>query len=306
MNNSTRNWFIFILLAVVLILSIVVPSRALNTPGPNYKNVTVNTYVNITNAKPEVLSVRVYQDTNVSLRNITVSAGSLRLVTCNATVRDWNGYTDIVRVNATLYHISSSSNASDDNNTHYTNSSCTFETGSGNNASYNCGFQAYYYANNGTWTCNVSAIDTYNKSGSNFNTTTFLPVYALNVTDGINYGNVAVEDTSNEVQANVTNFGNMNINVTVEGYGAVRGDGLAMNCSLSGNITVQNQRFAIASGAFGTKTNLSSSAQQTGLTIPKQTLPGTQMSNSTYWQLYVPPNPGGNCTGYVIFSAEAP
>ncbi|MGV8086061.1 MAG: hypothetical protein ACP5N1_00365, partial [Candidatus Woesearchaeota archaeon] len=80
------------------------------------------------------------------------------------------------------------------------------------------------------------------------------------------------------------------------------------NCSLSGNITVSNERFALSSGvAFGSKTSLAStSVLVSGLTMPKQTLHNTYIVNSTYWQLYIPPNPAGNCTGYVIFTALAP
>lgn len=282
-------------------------TNAANTVGGNYKNVTVQTRVNITNSKPTITEVVIYQETNISQKNITLNGGSLRLVTCNTTVRDYNGYADITNVNATLYHTTSNSSASDNNNTHYTNTSCTLTSGNGYFGVYNCGFNVVYYALNGTWTCNATAIDTYNKTSSLTNTTIIYPLYALNVTDGIDYGNVAVEDYSQKVNANITNFGNMAINISVEGYGVTRGDGLAMNCSLSGNITVENQKFALSELTnYNVMTALSSSAQHIpGLTIPKQN--DTELKiNNTYWQLYIPPNPAGNCTGYVIFQAEAP
>ncbi|HEY9705307.1 MAG TPA: hypothetical protein V6C58_22905, partial [Allocoleopsis sp.] len=99
------------------------------------------------------------------------------------------------------------------------------------------------------------------------------------------------------------------INISVEGYGVNRGDGLSMNCSLTGNITVDNQKFATSSGvAFGSKTTLVSTLGGTlipGLTIPKQ-INSSLVVNETYWQLYIPPNPAGNCTGYIIFTALAP
>ncbi len=296
----------------VLFISFSTITHAANIIGTNYRNVTVHTQVNITNSKPEVLAVAVYQDTNASLKNITLSGGSTRIVTCNASLRDWNGYADIVLVNATLWDaLNSNSGAADNNNTHYTNTNCT-NSGNGVNytVNYLCNFSVLYYANNGTWTCNVTAMDTYNKTGANTNNTVIYPLYALNVTDGIDYGNVAVEDYSTTVTANVTNFGNLPINISVEGYGAARGDGLAMTClafgSPSGNITVDNERFSAQNVAWGSKTALTSSAQNiTGLTISKQTVPSTPMVNSTYWQLYIPPNPGGNCTGYVIFQAES-
>lgn len=312
MNKKNNTILLFLILFSILLIVAILPlTKAANIIGSNYRNVTVHTYVNITNSKPEVLAVAVYQETNMSLKNITLSAGSTRIVTCNATLRDWNGYNDIVAANATLYDVANSNSGSaDDNNTHYTNTSCS-NTGNGVNytVNYLCTFDVYYYANNGTWNCNVTVKDTYNKTGFLVNSTVFYPVYALNVTDGIDYGNVGVEDYSGNVTANITNFGNRAINVTVEGYGAVRGDGLAMNCSLGGNISVANERFSLTDVDWNSKLNLSASAQKLPeLTMPKQTVPSTLITNSSYWQLYVDSanNPGGNCTGFVIFSAEAP
>jgi hypothetical protein len=62
----------------------------------------------------------------------------------------------------------------------------------------------------------------------------------------------------------------------------------------------------VDTGNWVDKTVLSSSPQLIpNLTISKQTVPSTQMINTTYWQLRIPPNPAGNCTGFVIFQAEA-
>lgn len=284
--------------------------NAENINGPNNRNVTVRTFVNITNSKPEVLSLVVYQESNISIRNVTLSAGATRIVNCNATIRDWNGYNDIALVNSTLWHVATSTiDAADDNNSHYTNTNCT-NTGNGANytVNYLCTYNVYYYANNGTWNCSVTAMDFAGKTGNKTNSTVILPLYAINVTDGIDYGNVAVESDSLTQSANVTNFGNMAINVSVEGYGSTRGDGLAMNCSLSGNISVQYERFSTTdTGNWIDKQALSSTAQLIpNLTINKQTLPGGVVTNTTYWQLNIPPNPAGNCSGYIIFQAQAP
>jgi len=305
------------LILFILSLGILPVSKAANIVGTNYKNVTVQTFVNITHSKPDVLNVTIYEALNFSAKNITVNAGSTKTIYCNATLRNWQGYNDITSVNATLWHVATSSNnASDSFANHYTNSSCILNSSlSAVTAWYVCSFDVHYYANNGTWLCNVTVSNSYtatnsNFTGSGFATTTFYPVYALNVTDGIDYGGVAVEDYSNpDRTANVSNLGNMNINITVEGYGVKRNDGLAMNCTLSGNITVDNERFSsVSSQAYNLKTALTSIAG--GVSIPALTLPkqsnSTPIINSTYWQLYIPPNPAGNCTGYVIFTAIVP
>jgi hypothetical protein len=150
-------------------------------------------------------------------------------------------------------------------------------------------------------------MDNANTTGIGSGNNTFYPVYALNVTDGIDYGAVAVEDWTGNITANITNLGNMAINVTVEGYGARKGDGLAMNCSLGGNITVGNERFSTENVDWGFKIPLNGSSQAlSNLTLLKQN-DSTVVTNSTYWQLYIDStnNPGGNCTGYVIFTAVA-
>jgi hypothetical protein len=300
--------FVLLLLAAIFIVP---KAMAPNIPGPNYKNVTVWTRVNITNAKPEVLNTSVYEAFNFTLRNVTITAGYTKSVFCNATVRDWDGFNDIIQVNASIWHeLTANYTSPNDNNSHYTNRSCTFNASSSNYTGwFVCTFDVLYYSNNGTWYCNVTAMDNANKTGSRVGNTTFLPVYALNVTDGIDYGNVAVEGTSVDILANITNLGNMGINVTVEGYGIRKGDGLAMNCTANGNITVDNERFALTSGvSWDDKTPLTSgvATKIVNLTMPKQTLPDTYITNNTYWQLYIPPNPAGNCSGFVIFTAIAP
>jgi len=313
MKKNTITTMIASLMFLIVIALFVIPnSIAPNIIGVNHKNVTVWTYVNITNSKPEVINVTVYAENNFSMRNITLNAGASRIVYCNATVRDWNGFNNIVYVNATLWHASATAyDDPDNNNTHYTNSSCTInESLSAYIGWYVCAFDVLYYANNGTWNCNVTVTDPVNKSGWKHNTTIFYPLYALNVTDGIDYGNVAVEEYSGDKTANVTNLGNMGINITVEGYGTRRGDGLAMNCSISGNITVGNERYATESGIpWDSKTPLTSTlggALLRNLTMPKQTDPNTFIVNATYWELYIPPNPAGNCSGWILFTATNP
>jgi len=308
---KSKYFLVLITLISVVVVAMLLPiGIAPNNISLNYKNVTVRTQVNITNARPEVLNVTIYEDINNSARNITLNAGSFKSVICNATLRDWNGYPDIIYVNATLWHNSTSSYLSpDNNNSHYTNANCTNSGGgSGFYVNYVCNFTVIYYANNGTWVCNVTVMDNQSTTGSGMGSTTFFPVYALNVTDGIDYGGIAVLDTSNNVTANITNLGNMPINVTVEGYGTKRGDGLAMSCSLGGNITVSNERFSAQNIDWSSKIPLNSSAQLlANLTLNKQN-DSNLMVNTTYWQLFIDSanNPGGNCTGYVIFTAVAP
>jgi len=108
------------------------------------------------NRAPEVGCVSV-NDSNGGA--IQLSVADDLAVTCNATITDTGGYQTIVSANATLYHQSSASSSPDDYNSHYTNSSCSFTGGSGNVRNASCVFVLRHEALNGTWTCNVSAVD---------------------------------------------------------------------------------------------------------------------------------------------------
>jgi hypothetical protein len=309
MNNKEYILGIALLGVIASLFMVIEFSTADNTVGLNYKNVTVRTTLNITNSRPEVTFIKIYQETNASVTNITLSGGLARNVTCNATIRDWNGYTDVWMVNATLHDVDNAVFSDpDNNNTHYTNTNCT-NSGNGVNytVNYICNFPVYYYANNGTWNCSVFVWDTLNSTGNRTNSTLFYPLYSLNVTEGINYGALSLEEYSLNMTANITNFGNRPINVSVESYGITRGDGLAMNCNLNSNISASNQKFSISDVGWDSKTAMSGAIQNiTNLTLSKQTLATTPIVNLTYWQLFVNStgNPAGNCTGYIIFSAE--
>ncbi|MFH1649130.1 MAG: hypothetical protein ABIA93_01110 [Candidatus Woesearchaeota archaeon] len=292
---------------LVIVLALAIITLTTLTSTISYDATNVSTRVNVTQSKPVLLGVVI--DENVGdFANITLSQGATRDIYCNASIRDYNGWDDVAGVNATFYHITSSATAADDNNDHYTNSTCTTI---GNDGQYiqnfTCIFPVYFYANNGTWTCNVTVIDNYNFTDTMLNTTIMSPLYALNVTSLIDYGNLAVEDYSENMTANVTNFGNMDINLTLFGYGAAELDGLAMVCDI-GNISIDNEKYSyLVDDDFVAKTALTDTATQVaGLTIFQQMNDSAASFNTTYWQLYIEPNPFGQCNGTVVFEATAP
>jgi hypothetical protein len=238
---------------------------------------------------------------------IILNAGSTRFVNCSFVAIDPEGFNNVLNATAAFYYYMNQSGDSDDNNTHYTNINCTLAANTSVNKTYTCGFNVLYYANNGTWNCNVTVINNYSISASANISNIIDPLYAVNVTDGINFANVSAGFPSNNITANITNFGNMAINVTLQGYALVIGDNIGMNCSDHTNITITNIRFSTNNTAdFSQKTPMSGSVQSLNFKINKQ-INATQIFNTTYWQ--VSPDPGiANriCNGYVIFSAESP
>lgn len=288
----------FLLLAIVTILCFFSISSAYN-----YEYVNVTTRVNVTNAYPVIDRIVVDQ-------NIVLVAGSSKVVWCNVSLYDWNGYGDVRGVNATLWDNNTVNfSSADNNNTHYTNVNCTNISQNGYYANYSCNFSVWYYANNGSkWFCNATVKDSYNFTGNNQNTTIILEYYALNITTPlIDYGNMFLGFYSPNISVNITNIGNGKINISVLGYGGnnpATGAGYAMFCQ-SGNITIGNQRFSAGNVSWALKTPLTSSLQNvTNMSIPKTNVTSPTW-NITYWQLYTDPtnNPFGLCNGTVEFDA---
>lgn len=262
-------------------------------------NTTVISEVNVTNAPPSILSI-------VPPNPVTLSPNATKLVECNVTVRDYNGYNDISNVNATFFDANASSlYASNFNRTHYTNSSCSFSTNlNANTALYTCGFNVYYYANPGQWNCTAYVNDSFNVGDNSSNATNISALIAISTPDVINYGDIPVLGTSADIPANVTNVGNRDVNLTLYGYNATPGDGLAMQCQ-QGNISYDNQRWALTNAAYGSMNILNNTLPELvpSLTIKQRNTTIADTINTTHWKLYVAPNgiPFGLCNGTIIF-----
>jgi hypothetical protein len=256
------------------------------------------------------LSIRAFSPSIESITmpsSVMLNPGSTKKVECNFSARDENGAADIEAVNATLYHETSSSDAEDNNNSHYSNSSCEELAQHPYYNEYRCTFSLYYYALNGSWTCNASAKDYQDLKGDNITETSVEPLFALNVSeDVLEYGDVEPDTTSEEKSMIITNLGNQAIDIFLKGYGGnnpILGNGYAMNCENNQNISIENERYGLSSGSYLTKTELTSSLADSGLNIAKQTLSTSSEEEMLYWQLYVPPLARTNCSGTIMVSA---
>ena len=293
-------------IVVIVVLCIVLFSLILNF-GTSYDTTYVRSTVNITNAGPIIGVISIYPASPINL-----SEGDYLRVQCNITVTDYNGYSDIKHVNATFYMPGNVSfNAAKDNNSMYRNSTCTInESISAQSAVFSCTFNVMYYANNGTWNCTVLVRDDSGLESNKSQDTTIDSLYSINVTDLIDYGNLSVFETSLAQEVNITNLGNRDLNLTIYGYGGddfANGQGIALSCSIGDNITIDNERYALNATNWTAMVNLTSAAVLLrNLTVVQQTNDAAYVINSTYWRLYVPPNPYGVCNGTVVFEAIAP
>jgi hypothetical protein len=123
----------------------------------------------------------------------------------------------------------------------------------------------------------------------------------------IDYGNLeATEISPEDVNITITNFGNLVINISVDGYGVEDGDNLAMNCT-KGNISINNERYSTTYNTpYSDMTILTDTATQIiNFTLPQRTNDSgyDNDQNMTFWKLQLPSAIQGTCNGTVRFTA---
>ena len=296
----------------------------------NVTNGTTKTYVNVTNTEPRVIKLVVWPDP------IVLSPGNITVVYCNATVHDYNGWKDVAngKWNATFYDTDYNWNDANDDNYHYTNASCQNCTDAGasdgTNATCSCMFFVQYFANDTIWQCNFTVADGggayyWNETRKrkslithNVTNATVDPLIAIDVPQEIDYGELAATENSSMIQANLTNFGNIDVNLSIEGWGGdnkTQGQNLSMICRRAtdganlANISIGWERYSIhRSTNFSNMINLTSSPVEIGnFTLEQRTNDSNyewgEDLNVTYWRIYIPPGTTGFCNGTLLFSA---
>jgi hypothetical protein len=278
------------------------------------QNVTVVTLLNVGNVYPEVVNVTIDYDAT----SIDLTPNSTKLVTITAIVRDYNGETDLSNGTVEFFDsVVSSYGTSDDNNTHYTNKSCAIDLSYGDSvlASVNCTLSVWYNANNATWNATFRINDTYNYADLGSKNIKVNALLAIGLPDAIDYGTVNATNVSSEQIANVTNYGNQLLNLTLEGYAVNRSDRWAMNCSLGTlkNISIYYEKYNLTGSVAGDLnlpqfeagyTNLTNASVTKAFLLNYQQIEGVNEAiNSTYWRIYVPKGVAGSCSGNIIFGA---
>lgn len=251
--------------------------------------------------------------------SVTLTEGLTKNVICTAVVTDDDGCEDIAATTAVFYrtNVSGGAGAADDNNNHYSvncvvdNGSCT---GGGDlTATYTCTFPVYYYADptdDGDyeatdWTCQVTPSDGVGEGTADTDTIEMASLVGLDVDTTINYGELALGTDTGSVnqQTTVTNRGNVQIDIKLDGYGSSDGDGYSMICSI-GSIPVGNEEYSTSTFTYGTGIALTDAAVELDLDVPQQTDDATPSTKEVYWGLGMPSTGvGGSCSGTVVFTA---
>lgn len=279
--------------------------------GANQTNQTALFFVNVSNQNNTLYLVQIVAPTIP----IDLTPGNATIVTCNGSFQDLDGFQDLAVVSAVFYHESVGHDAPDDNNNHYTNSSCgacsEIPNSNGLNGTCSCNFPVQYYADNGTWRCNMTIDDGFFTDSNQSNPVEVTELLALEIENfSIDYGDLSVTEISPQQRNNVTNIGNIPINITLRGYGGTdesTGINHTMICASGTNITFDNHRFSLENGTdFGNMINLSNQTTQIPtLTLDRRTNDNAleNSTNATYWKLRIPTGSSGVCNGTVIFGA---
>lgn len=302
--------FTFLILFYTLVSISLITSNVLGDGN----NGTTFTKLNVWNTQPTVYNVI------VNPSSIDLTPGNITLVTCNGSVYDRDGWQDISNLSASFYDTNFGDGSSGDNNYRYINSTCGNGSSctviSSTNVSCSCSINVWYYAFNSTWQCNFTATDRggnateriQNLTDSGLSAiATVNTVLAVGVPDEIDFGNLSVTETSNEIAANMTNFGNVNISVSVRGYaGNDPTSNISMTCDY-GNISLINERYSLSNGTtFASKTILTNASVPLVMNLTNrlndsQTVFGYDV-NTTYWMLQIPTTVGGYCNGTIEFT----
>lgn len=258
----------------------------------------VNATVNVTNAAPQVFDVKLPPV-------IDLNAYSNTTVQCNVTTYDYNN--DTIRLNASLFYNTQSPIGAVDQNYRYLNTSCSNVSGIQDyQINWTCTFSVNYFANNGTWYCNATAIDENdailtNQSGAS----EINPLIAIKMSEVLDYGDYEAGAETDMATANITSAGNRDMNISVEGWGNAEDDGLAFVCEYGSSIPIGNEAWGLTTPLpFSFMTALTNNPDEIeAFTVPQRTSETEEVINTTYWKVQIPMTAIGYCQGKIRFTA---
>lgn len=267
------------------------------------------------NSPPNITSIVVDDSLTSPAHQIDLVTASTRQVNCTAMVNEPDG-NPLQNISAVFYSSNSTYGSSDDNNNHYTNSSCFLNSSYGGNPNETqiiCEFQVWYYADAANWNCLMNVSDNFTATVNASNYTVVNPLLSVGVGSPLDFGTVNSQNMSAEIPFNVTNYGNVGINLSLYGYGLSPGDGVGLICD-HGNISVGNERFNLTTSNSGLLSlsqfnsdyqNLTSNYSIYPFYLSQRTNDVTNNAiNLTYWRAYLPNAVAYNCTGNIVFGAS--
>jgi len=256
-------------------------------------NLTLNSYPTIT---------------NINIENpISLIGGSTKKVWCNGSVRDLDSYTDIYAINASLFFQNVTPNHNNNEEMHYSNSSCALFNGAADDIDFSCSFDVEYYANNGTWYCNITVVDSLNSTNSSQQPTYINDLLAIGISPSIiSFGGLEpLQISPYDTPINITNYGNVKLDTQLYAYALNVDDNVSMVCTI-GNITYDYERVSLLQDQnFNLMTPVNNSLNRVylDLNVSKRSAGSPESKKQVYWKLQIPLETAGSCNGKVVFGA---
>lgn len=266
------------------------------------------------NSLPSFDSVLVDDSFNFTLNEIDLFTNSVLNVVCSAVIREYDADPLSGFYSEFYDNVNSSFGSVDDNNNHYTNSSCVVNSSYGdvNQTQVICSFDVYYYANSENWNCEINVTDGM-ASTSAIDSTLVNQLLSIEVIDITNFSVESSGSVSNETEIVIKNAGNVVVDLGFSGYGENVSDGYAMSCGGASFIDIFYKKYNLVSSVPGNLTLTEFEASYTNLTsnTVNEDFNLTQRQNdfsddafkSTFWRVYVPESITDSCSGNIVIEA---
>ncbi|MCK5450083.1 hypothetical protein KAI32_04400 [Candidatus Pacearchaeota archaeon] len=266
------------------------------------------------NSPPTITNLIVEDFYTVPINEIDLTPSSTTPIYCTGIATDYDGDNSISTATAEFYASTSGQGNPDDDNDHYTNSSCEINTsyGTSEEAQINCTFNLEYYSNSDNWQCQINVTDNMSISATASDSTFVNTLLSIGVTSPISFEITGPTEVTPEKIIEIINYGNVKINLSLSGYGETEDDGNSMICTEK-NISIDHTKYNITSSNTGQMDLSELSDYYLNLTH-NPTIEAFKLSsrendatndarNDTYWRVYVPAGTGGSCQGNIIIGA---
>jgi len=243
---------------------------------------------------------------------INLVAGNNKTVYINGIVSDPQGASTITSVEVTFYRSGVGSSCSADNNNCYIISCDTYTILSLNELDYDCPVPMTFYTDatdDGSqysiqnWIARVEVEDRdRNTDVDSSETNDVNSLLALDIPTSMDFGtllNNQKTTVDNNLEMSIEQQGNDEADVLVSGTD--------MSCSTLGSIPAGNQKWSLSDlGYDGNGTNaLTDGPTDTNLDVGYRTDDGTPLTKTLYWNVFIPYNVVGSCSGTDTVTAIA-
>jgi len=272
-------------------------------------NSTVAT-ANITNTPPTCTGVTCY-DVDDDTANIKLSGGGTRQVKCNATCNDLNGWGNVKNYTGQFSSTTGSVCSASLVNC-YPNTSCQNYSAINTTAQkVQCTYTVWYNAGNTSkyndWFGNVTAGDIAGQQNGGNDTIDMAELLAIGVNNTLAFGSLAPDANESTCThgTNAYNYGNVEIDVAVNGTALTCTSGSTAAAYIRGNLTsagAYSLSYPLTATLGGPDTG---SRFNTGIAASTTTTaPTAHTAKTIYWGLGVPSGVSGNCEGIMWFAAQ--